>query len=114
MKFYSVLAFFLLCTMLVLSNPIRSTEETENKLIEKRAKIPQSIIDYLNGFNGAVNTLNELGKAYAKKQEELQKAECINRAVNDLSICLKRTDFHEFCEKYQKALDDCKYNFNNK
>ncbi|ORX81167.1 hypothetical protein BCR32DRAFT_279929 [Anaeromyces robustus] len=57
MKFYSALAFFLLCTMLVLSNPIRSTEETENKLIEKRANnIFQYIYDTANAF------VNKFGK----------------------------------------------------
>ncbi|ORX81166.1 hypothetical protein BCR32DRAFT_279928 [Anaeromyces robustus] len=94
MKFYSALAFFLLCTMLVLSNPIRSTEETENKLIEKRAKIPQSLIDYVKGHNGVADLGNELGKAVKDLQKEKDERNCIEKREAYYLDCLKKTNYY--------------------
>ncbi|ORX81168.1 hypothetical protein BCR32DRAFT_14023 [Anaeromyces robustus] len=100
MKFYSALAFFLLCTMLVLSNPIRSTEESENKLIEKRAKIPQSLIDALNGV---ANLGNELGKA-AKEKEEQRKEKCREIYRNYYDGCVLSKGDPIACAFYRQLL----------
>ncbi|ORX81164.1 hypothetical protein BCR32DRAFT_279926 [Anaeromyces robustus] len=100
MKFYSALAFFLLCTMLVLSNPIRSTEETENKLIEKRANnFFQSLADTVNGV---VNAIDKIGKAANNWQEEKKREECIKKKNEYYLDCLKTVKSELFiCSPYQ-------------
>ncbi|ORX81171.1 hypothetical protein BCR32DRAFT_279934 [Anaeromyces robustus] len=97
MKFYSALVFFILCTMLVLSNPIRSTEETENKLIKKRAKIPQSLID---AVNDVANLGNELGKAAKDLEEEERKKKCREKNQDDYNSCVSRSNLDSFCMRH--------------
>ncbi|ORX81170.1 hypothetical protein BCR32DRAFT_279933 [Anaeromyces robustus] len=101
MKFYSALVFFILCTMLVLSNPIKSTEETENKLIEKRAKIPQSLID---AVNGVANHGNELGNAVKVSEEEKRKEKCREKNRDDYNNCVKYSNLEQYCMKFQKIV----------
>ncbi|ORX81169.1 hypothetical protein BCR32DRAFT_14031 [Anaeromyces robustus] len=97
MKFYSVLAFFLLCTMLVLSNPIRSTEETENKFIEKRA-----FTDYvMETYKKLIYVIGKASDANAK-QKEKERKECIRRKEYDYNNCIAGTSDVRYCSSIQQ------------